>query len=230
MRVSTSFQTDNHASTPPLSFLQAGCPSCHPTNSIKALKANFLWQKPNKISSLCIQIQTHLRTVCIKWTAVKLLKIILCFWRDLLHLNEAELHLTSTGAYTLVNRTSESSNLGHVRPESLQRSPGLQCLFQCGESGGDAARFRRRTVMLPAAEEDAVHKLSRMLHELSRTTELRLCTGHHQQSQVSVAEWLVHLTAVWEDPGSNHATDSCDYSDSCCDIQSWARAVHLYCR
>ena len=26
-------------STPPLSFLQARCPSCHPTNSIKALKA-----------------------------------------------------------------------------------------------------------------------------------------------------------------------------------------------
>jgi len=31
-------QTDNHASNPPLSFLQAGCPSCHPTNSVKALK------------------------------------------------------------------------------------------------------------------------------------------------------------------------------------------------
>jgi len=31
---------DNHASTPPLSFLQAGCPSCRPTNSVKALKAN----------------------------------------------------------------------------------------------------------------------------------------------------------------------------------------------
>jgi len=31
--------TDNHASTPPLSFLQAGCPSCRPTNSVKALKA-----------------------------------------------------------------------------------------------------------------------------------------------------------------------------------------------
>jgi len=27
MQVCTSFQTDNHASTPPLSFLQAGCPS-----------------------------------------------------------------------------------------------------------------------------------------------------------------------------------------------------------
>ena len=41
MHVCTSLQTDNHASTPPLKFfLQAGCPSCHPTNSIKALKAN----------------------------------------------------------------------------------------------------------------------------------------------------------------------------------------------
>ena len=39
MQVCTSFRTDNHTSTSPLSFLQAGCPSCHPTNSIKALKA-----------------------------------------------------------------------------------------------------------------------------------------------------------------------------------------------
>ena len=39
MQVCTSIQTDNHASTPPLKFLQAGCPSCHPTNSVKALKA-----------------------------------------------------------------------------------------------------------------------------------------------------------------------------------------------
>jgi len=39
MHVCTSLQTDNHASTPPLSFLEAGCPSCRPTNSVKALKA-----------------------------------------------------------------------------------------------------------------------------------------------------------------------------------------------
>jgi len=32
-------QTVNHVSTPPLSYLQTGCPSCCPTNSIKALKA-----------------------------------------------------------------------------------------------------------------------------------------------------------------------------------------------
>ena len=38
MQVCTSLQTDNHASTSPL-FLQAGCPSCRPTNSVKALKA-----------------------------------------------------------------------------------------------------------------------------------------------------------------------------------------------
>jgi len=36
--VCISLQTDNYASTP-LSFLQAGCPSCCPTNSVKALKA-----------------------------------------------------------------------------------------------------------------------------------------------------------------------------------------------
>jgi len=39
MQVCTSLQTDNHTSTPPLSFFQAGCPSCRPTNSVKALKA-----------------------------------------------------------------------------------------------------------------------------------------------------------------------------------------------
>jgi len=38
IQVCTSLQTDNHASTPPLSFLQTGRLSCHPTNSVKALK------------------------------------------------------------------------------------------------------------------------------------------------------------------------------------------------
>ena len=39
MQVCTSLQTDNHASSRPLSFFQAGCPSCRPTDSVKALKA-----------------------------------------------------------------------------------------------------------------------------------------------------------------------------------------------
>jgi len=43
MQVCILLQTDNHASTPPLIFLQAGCPSCRgPTNSAKALKALYL--------------------------------------------------------------------------------------------------------------------------------------------------------------------------------------------
>ena len=42
MQVCTSLQTDNHASTLPLSFLQAGCPSCNPTNRVKALKAKYI--------------------------------------------------------------------------------------------------------------------------------------------------------------------------------------------
>ena len=38
MQVCISLQTDNHAITPPLSFLQSGCLSCCPTNSVNALK------------------------------------------------------------------------------------------------------------------------------------------------------------------------------------------------
>jgi len=41
-QVCTLLQTDNHTSTSPLCFLQAGCPSCHQTNSVKAQKAIYL--------------------------------------------------------------------------------------------------------------------------------------------------------------------------------------------
>jgi len=47
MQVCTSLQTDSHASTTPLSFLQAGCLYCRPTNSVKALKA--ITQKSKKV-------------------------------------------------------------------------------------------------------------------------------------------------------------------------------------
>jgi len=49
MHICTSLQTDNHACTPPLSFLQAGCPSCHPINSVKALKATLAHHACNTI-------------------------------------------------------------------------------------------------------------------------------------------------------------------------------------
>jgi len=53
MQVCTLLQTDNHTSTPPLCFLQAGCPSCRPTNSVNALKAR------NIIVSIKIQVDTQ---------------------------------------------------------------------------------------------------------------------------------------------------------------------------
>ena len=52
MRVCTALLTDSHASTPPLSFLQAGCLSCRLTNSIKALKADKLPSEWNRFSQL----------------------------------------------------------------------------------------------------------------------------------------------------------------------------------
>jgi len=42
MQVCCSLQTDNHSSTQPLSFLQARCPSCRPTNSIKGNEVAIL--------------------------------------------------------------------------------------------------------------------------------------------------------------------------------------------
>ena len=54
MQLCTSLQTDNHASTPPLSSLQAGCHSCRQTNSVKALKAttNHMHWQTNTQSSV----------------------------------------------------------------------------------------------------------------------------------------------------------------------------------
>ena len=53
MQVCISLQTDNHASTPLLSFLQARCPSCRPTNSVKALKALSVESVMNKKRICC---------------------------------------------------------------------------------------------------------------------------------------------------------------------------------
>jgi len=64
MQVCTSLQSDNHASTPLLSFLQAGCPSCRPTNSVKALKAYninkqaYIWCRNHKWNQGRIVLQS----------------------------------------------------------------------------------------------------------------------------------------------------------------------------
>jgi len=66
IQVCTSLQTDNHASTPPISFLQAGCPSCRPTNSIKALKADYHAAKP----SLSISNKENSRHYLNQWPGI----------------------------------------------------------------------------------------------------------------------------------------------------------------
>jgi len=43
------------ACVPPLSFLQGGCPSCYPTNSVEALKANIGEKKLNNEKHLLYQ-------------------------------------------------------------------------------------------------------------------------------------------------------------------------------
>jgi len=65
MQVCTSLQTNNHASTPPLGFLQAGCPSCRPTNSVKALKAdNNNWRIRRQARTCKNNLQSATTMLC----------------------------------------------------------------------------------------------------------------------------------------------------------------------
>jgi len=59
MQVCTSLQTDNHASSPPLSFLQSRCPSCRPTNSVKPLRAITELQQNKKIPHILLCMLTE---------------------------------------------------------------------------------------------------------------------------------------------------------------------------
>jgi len=56
MQVCTLLHTDNHASTPQLSFLQAGCPSCRLANSVKALKAKNMYFRLQCIQNMAKEI------------------------------------------------------------------------------------------------------------------------------------------------------------------------------
>jgi len=95
MQVCTSLQADNHASTPPLSFLQAGCPSCHPTNSVKALKAR---RSKNVKTDMLRSIGKQSGESVLKARSKK---------------NKKSLR-TAVSTYRLVDRERESS---HARPQ-----------------------------------------------------------------------------------------------------------------
>ena len=53
MQVCTSLRTGNHASTPPLCFLQAECPSCRPTNSVKSTEGSVYARKIISVQLVC---------------------------------------------------------------------------------------------------------------------------------------------------------------------------------
>jgi len=62
--ICTTLQTYNHASTPSLNFLQAGCSSWCPTNSVKALKWQMHWQvQSQSLAMLMLHSMSHYTTV-----------------------------------------------------------------------------------------------------------------------------------------------------------------------
>jgi len=67
MQVCTPLRTDNHVSTPPLSFLQAGCPYCRTTNSVKAMKA-INDKKKKKVDGY---LYSHFRYATWNWVRVR---------------------------------------------------------------------------------------------------------------------------------------------------------------
>jgi len=113
--ICTLLQTDNRASTSPLSFLHARCSSCRPINSVKALKAKALfmywcvicnvenWQEmalrgvaPSKvmIAATSHLTSTRLRISALSWWNLKPLlyqtrchrnQVAAHVWVDLLH-------------------------------------------------------------------------------------------------------------------------------------------------
>jgi len=90
-----SLQTDNHASTSPLSFysVECGCPSCNPTNSVKALKAIILH------SNSC------------NW-----LTSIICWWLD-----ASSSNLDFSKAYNLVCTARSSHAFWHSATNNVLR-------------------------------------------------------------------------------------------------------------
>ena len=77
MQVCTLLQTDNRASTSPLSYLQVGCPSYRPTTSVKALKALSVNQQPQYRMQCHQQLQTfmHRKPAIYSLTATHLTKV-----------------------------------------------------------------------------------------------------------------------------------------------------------
>ena len=88
-----------------------------------------------------------------------------------------------------------------------------------------------RCVLFDAKNRSISEQINLSRSQSTRCNDLlrQMATQFKKVYPIAVAEWLARLTAVREDPGSNHTADGCVYRDSRCDIQPWAQAVHLCC-
>ena len=113
MQVCTSLQTDNHTSTSPLSFLQTRCPSCCPTNSVKALKAQ------SQTSSLGL-IFAVIQQPFFKWPWASRCLLIFRPW-------------TTTGE-NLLQQVTKLKKLDYSRLQQVSPLWELTVLFACDRS------------------------------------------------------------------------------------------------
>ena len=119
----TSLQTDNHINTSSLNFLQAGCSSGRPTNSVKALKAHVTAKEMHEI---CKNLNTHIHhhiNMYEKLSHYPIRKLELWLWPGLsisgkLSLCPAYMQTTKVKGQMALNTAVVSGELSPNKPKS----------------------------------------------------------------------------------------------------------------
>jgi len=84
MQICTSIQTNNHSRTPPLSFLQAGCLSCRPTNSVKALTWYEGWWHSSTCLICILFSVVNTAMCCYVWIIARVTRSLWIVWDSVL--------------------------------------------------------------------------------------------------------------------------------------------------
>ena len=142
MQVCTSLQTDNHASTTPLNFLQAECPSCRPTNSVKAWRQSSLIKQTTKRKSNFCYHSMHSVLPHLLWQK-SLSKVVLMFMFSLEWWPPANL---------IVIVTTAAVPLTHTHPFNgpLSRTTWVS-RYQRGKTNLDFTEAKRQWVAVASA-------------------------------------------------------------------------------
>ena len=113
MQVCTSLQTDNHASTSPLSFLQAGRPSCHPTNS-QSTVGKYSFHKPFPVSLPPSELTQWIVIVTISskhiYFCFQFFRCLSCFFRFMYYNKQADSFM-NTHKYTVFSLSYAVGNV-----------------------------------------------------------------------------------------------------------------------